>query len=1062
MSIGKVGKSKTSGGVVNYIFKKQKGGEKEPKIIGGNITGKTKKEIKAEFRDQEKLNPNVKNTTIHFSVSLPPGKNVSDEDAADYADAAMQEMGLDKNPYIVVRHYDKEKRNEYPFGHIHIAVSRVKDNGTLIPEWEIAERFIETTKIVDKRFNLESVEYIKLNAGEKLERSVKKDEYQMMANKGNLSILEEFKDCADASLDKKTDVRKFVSDVRAGGFEVAPNILETTGEMRGFSFSKDGIVFTAKKAGNKFKWTNISPKIDYQPERDAKFLHQLKVEFTARKEAEKKAKEEVKKEPEKQPAEKSVKQPGEAIKATVKAAKNTKKQIIGVVENEATSERETTHQSVGNEASAENGQAIREKSDSKKQIAALEKPPREKSDQSMEQTEVTGAQSAQIRHDRTDNQTARGGQEVTGNNRDYFNAIGDDGEKNTSLDAEGERGFNRRASRFDHRAKRDDESENKHRQVERGTAASQTANDFGGTAIEGSDERTRTLSDQVRESQVANDGGFESGGFVGSRIPDAAQRAAGKRASTFTDSVGEDERADRFGSAANTRGEEVGSFERAEIVEQSHRDDLHIPGVNRAADFNNVNSGVLLRDEQRFEQDFDGGQKKDGGIKHPVVSGRMGENYDRAEFQPYGNESAANLPGGRQILQSVAGRADEDRSGSTDTNRRTAEKTAQIINIKRFSGGLDWQIVAQWTSIIEKSDIEKPDAITFLNEVTKPKSREEEQQMFEQLDTQAALIAAQLKLPPPEPESKPNVHKLAVALTKIEVANYEQASGEPLSSKVFEVLVKENMRRATSDAPPQPEQIERLRETFGDTAIESTVKPSSDLEAETLNALLDSVKYGFDASAVIEAQRVVNTNEAAAQATATLVQIAYGGQTSIFTDNFKNDLAERIYYAPVPAIDFYQHFRQFEWQQTIEHFAPTVNNLAEHYKIEIKPPDGDSERNRLLADFVTRQLVEAYESQNNPLEKFVQIRMAKSCMQGANVAVYQSQKDTIATLTDQNLKPPEFSRSLEASAYNLTRYDEEKKVTQAVNIADQIREIRQIEAKKQVAVETSKERILTM
>ena len=242
------------------------------------------------------------------------------------------------------------------------------------------------------------------------------------------------------------------------------------------------------------------------------------------------------------------------------------------------------------------------------------------------------------------------------------------------------------------------------------------------------------------------------------------------------------------------------------------------------------------------------------------------------------------------------------------------------------------------------------------------------------------------------------------------------------------------------------------------------MKPSSDLEAETLNALLDPVKYGFDAAAVIRARQYAETNEAAAQATATLVQIAYGGQMNAFTDKFKNDLAERIYYAPIPAMNVYQNFRRFDWRQTIENFAPTVNSLAEQSKIEIKPPDTTLERNKLLADFATRQLVEAYETQNSPLEKYVQNQLTANALRVSGWEPSHLQKNTIAASTDQNLEPPKFSSALEASAYNLTKDDDEKKATQAVRVTDQIRAAAPIKAEKQVAMkmETERVQVLTM
>ena len=700
--------------------------------------------------------------------------------------------------------------------------------------------------------------------------------------------------------------------------------------------------------------------------------------------------------------------------------------------------------------SVENESVVQAKPDFQPKTVEMETTPRLEPSACVAQIEIAGATFTSFRDNRTDDQAARGGHEIAGNDRENLGAVERDDGENTSIDAKSER-------RVDRREKRNEESENKHRRVELGAAASQTIDDLGGISIEDGDKRTATLSNQIEEPQIANGGEFESEGFADTRTSDGSQRAAERRTSTSTERIGENERTDSFDSATKTVGEGIGGFDRTKIQQPDRVDRDHIEGINRAADFSDAVSGMLFRDEQGFKRESGSGDKEISGNGEAAKYSTKGQNDDRAEFQQYCSDVAANIPGNRAALQSVAVGAGEDNSISVEANRRTAEKTAQLINVKRFSGGLDSQIVAEWTTIIEKSD-----AADFLNEVIKLKSREEEQQLFGHLDAQAALIAKQVKLPQPEPEAKPNALKLAVALTEIEVANYEQASGKPLCDKVFEVLVKENMRRAA--APPQPEQIEGLQETFGDRVVESTVKPSSALEAEALNALLDSVRCGFDASAVIQAQRYVNTNDAAAQATATLVQIAYGGQTNAFTDNFKDNLAEQIYYAPVPASDAYRNFGQFDWLQTIENFAPTVNNLAEQYKIEIKPPDGDLERNKRLADFVARQLVEAYESQNRPLERYVQNQLTANILRAGNLEVSQPQKDTIAALTDQNLEPPKLSNALEANAYSISKYDEEQKATQAVRLTDRIREVAQIKAEKHAAMEMEIERVqvLTM
>jgi hypothetical protein len=1021
MSIGKVGKSKISGGVVDYIFKKQKADEKQPKIIGGNITGETKKEIKAEFRDQEKLNPNVKNTITHFSISFPPGKTVSDEDAADFADKLMKKLDYDKNPYIVVRHFDKEKRDDKPFGHIHIGASRIKNDGTLIPEWQIAEKVIEAVKEIDKQFDLESVEYVRLSAEEKSERSVKKDEYQMMAQKGKLSVLEEFKDCADVSLNEKKNVQKFVRDVQTGGFEVAPNISETTGKMNGFAFSKDGIVFTAKKAGNKFKWANLSPEIDYQPERDAKFLHELKAEFTAKKEAEKEAK----KNREKQLAEQPAKQPEEAVKAAEKAAKKTKKQIIEVVENETTRERETTRHSAGNGASAENGQAIGEKSDSQTKDAAVEKPAREKSGSRLAQAQIAGAQSSQTRDDRTDDQAARSGQKITGHDAEDFSPIGRNEEGNTIVDERG--GLAVEQSQI-----RSEQSVYVHRAVSIGANNYPTGKTQSGEGTEGSNEQIPGFSGLGEEHQDGSIERVKYSGYPDSRLSDQNQRAASGRVTISTPSNSEDAEPDRHVFATDSRGERISNIQREGAREENSTVKVFDDLLNSASPGFIAHNDSGLIDTEGFERGFSTGKGDGQRTKNSTGSKFNGAWGDEAEIRRNSDDAGADVPRSGEILQAVADRTiEDDRGEQPEANRRTAEKTAQVINVKYFSAALDPQIVAEWTSIIEKSN-----AAEFLNEIVEARSREERQNVLLHLKTQAENIAGNLNLPKSEPQLEADPVKLASALTRIEIANFERASGEEINEKTFEVLVGENVRR-TADAPA-PEQIEQATQNFGD--LQADLDLSSNLEAETLNALLDTARVGFDAQSIFRAQRFVDTNEAAAREITALVQLAYGGQADKFTDNFKSDLTEQIYYSQSPAIDIYQNFRLADWQQTLQAFAPLVNNLAEQSKLEVTPPGSNDERNKLLAGFVAQELIQAYDaSQKEPVEIYIKNGITQRFMNAGSLGVDPSQKNRVADSMDENLETPEFSSSLVASAYISLKLNDYEKSEKTIQLADDIR-----------------------
>lgn len=668
----------------------------------------------------------------------------------------MAELGYDENLYIVVRHYDKENREKYPFGHIHIVASRIKDDSTLVPEWEIADRTIEATKKVDVKFNLESVEYVKLSAAEKSERNIKKGEYQMMSRTGKLSVLEEFKDCAEASLSDRSDVQKFVKDVQAGGFEVLPNVSSETGEMRGFSFSKNGIVFTAKRAGNKFKWANLAKELDYQPVQDTKFLQQLKAEVLAKKELEK--------------------QPKKIIK-TVKIVEEG-------TEHETTRKRHTIGQTTGIQTTVE------EKSNPQTKILEVEKSSRIESGSGLAETPFSGAKSSEIQHDRTDDTAARSRQEIAGNDAENFIATERNEETDTGADSESERGTDRRSERSRQFAR-------DHRRVEIGKESGAKSESQRGTGIGSSNEEIPKISNVVGRNKSGDGEGVENSESFGSRLSNRNQQSAKERDNTFTESSSEAEKSNSYYSATNSRSKEFGDF----VGESARKDDSVVKIVddvfNSIASNSATDNDDLVFDKQGFERGIGSGKTGDRGIEATIGSIANRQDDNQAEPRLYNHDAQTNVTRGAEILQSAASRPSEDYTNDREANRRTAEKTAQIINVKRFSGLLEPQIVAEWTAIIEKSG-----ATEFLNEIIMPKTQEQQQKVFQQLNNQAELIANTLKLPKPELQLKADPRKLAFALTKIEVAGFEKASSEGVKEKTFEALVEKKLapRRRASTA----------------------------------------------------------------------------------------------------------------------------------------------------------------------------------------------------------------------------------------------------------------------
>ncbi len=119
--IAKLTKGTGFRGATEYLLRQERGA-----IVGGNMAGRTPRELAQEFGQLRKLRPTLGKAVAHFSLSLPPDdRRPDDTEWAAIAQRFLKEMKfLDDEtglncPFIVVRHDDTEHH------HIHILASRV-------------------------------------------------------------------------------------------------------------------------------------------------------------------------------------------------------------------------------------------------------------------------------------------------------------------------------------------------------------------------------------------------------------------------------------------------------------------------------------------------------------------------------------------------------------------------------------------------------------------------------------------------------------------------------------------------------------------------------------------------------------------------------------------------------------------------------------------------------------------------------------------------------------------------------------------------------------------------
>ena len=101
-------------------------GDLEGRIIGGNMSGRTAKELTKEFGFSRKLRPDIKKPVWHNSLRSPKDEKITDEQFNAFADDYMRRMGFtDAHQRVYIMHDDEKGR------HIHIITSRIGLDGTI-------------------------------------------------------------------------------------------------------------------------------------------------------------------------------------------------------------------------------------------------------------------------------------------------------------------------------------------------------------------------------------------------------------------------------------------------------------------------------------------------------------------------------------------------------------------------------------------------------------------------------------------------------------------------------------------------------------------------------------------------------------------------------------------------------------------------------------------------------------------------------------------------------------------------------------------------------------------
>uniref|UniRef100_UPI0040387574 relaxase/mobilization nuclease domain-containing protein n=1 Tax=Alistipes shahii TaxID=328814 RepID=UPI0040387574 len=232
--VGKVISGSSFSGTVGYVMKE------ESRILEAEgIMPPEVKDMVQDFKDQTLLNPRLKNTVGHISLSFSPkdAPRMTDALMTQIAKEYMQKMGITDTQYLLVRHLDQ------PHPHCHLVYNRVGNNGQTISDKNIKIRNAKVCRELTEKYGL----YL----------APGKDDVRRERLREPDKTKYEIYDAIKGSLPKCKSWNELEGKLKEQGIGVRYKYCGNTDRKQGVLFSKNGFEFSGSKIDRTFSFTKL-------------------------------------------------------------------------------------------------------------------------------------------------------------------------------------------------------------------------------------------------------------------------------------------------------------------------------------------------------------------------------------------------------------------------------------------------------------------------------------------------------------------------------------------------------------------------------------------------------------------------------------------------------------------------------------------------------------------------------------------------------------------------------------------------------------------------------------
>ena len=232
--VGKVISGSSFSGTVGYVMKE------ESRILEAEgIMPPEVKDMVQDFKDQTLLNPRLKNTVGHISLSFSPkdAPRMTDALMTQIAKEYMQKMGITDTQYLLVRHLDQ------PHPHCHLVYNRVGNNGQTISDKNIKLRSAKVCRELTEKCGL----YL----------APGKDDVRRERLREPDKTRYEIHDAIKRCLPRCAGWKGLEKQLEKQGIGIRYKYCGSTDRKQGVLFSKNGFEFSGSKIDRAFSFSKL-------------------------------------------------------------------------------------------------------------------------------------------------------------------------------------------------------------------------------------------------------------------------------------------------------------------------------------------------------------------------------------------------------------------------------------------------------------------------------------------------------------------------------------------------------------------------------------------------------------------------------------------------------------------------------------------------------------------------------------------------------------------------------------------------------------------------------------